>query len=176
MAYLPTKNFNLGGPCNGSCWYILWPLDPIYGHLVYFVTIWYILWLFGIFFPGVVCCTKKNLATLLAWSMKVCLLSTQLEKPLNGSYKKAVTFAKAFRSTHKELPIVRSSLSNKGSMSWSLIPEIFSIWKRKTDFRFRFQFLESQMSIILSFLPLALLQWSQKSPKYVTTHREILFF
>jgi hypothetical protein len=35
-----------------------------YGHLVYFTAIWSILWLFGIFFPVLVCCTKKNLATL----------------------------------------------------------------------------------------------------------------
>jgi hypothetical protein len=43
-----------------------------YGHLVYFAAIWYsflpfgILWLFGTFSPGLVCCTKKNLATLIA--------------------------------------------------------------------------------------------------------------
>jgi Na+/H+-dicarboxylate symporter len=35
-----------------------------YGHLVYFVAIWCILWLFGMFSPVLVCCTKKNLATL----------------------------------------------------------------------------------------------------------------
>jgi hypothetical protein len=35
-----------------------------YGHLVQFVDIWYILWLFGIFPPVLVCCTEKNLATL----------------------------------------------------------------------------------------------------------------
>jgi hypothetical protein len=41
------------------------------GHLVFlwsfglFVVIWYILWLFGIFFTIMVCCTQKNLATLL---------------------------------------------------------------------------------------------------------------
>jgi hypothetical protein len=32
---------------------------------VYFMTIWYILGNFGIFSPFLVCCTKKNLATLL---------------------------------------------------------------------------------------------------------------
>jgi hypothetical protein len=32
---------------------------------VYFVAIWYILGLFGIFFPALKCCTKKNLATLI---------------------------------------------------------------------------------------------------------------
>jgi hypothetical protein len=42
------------------------------GHLVYFMAIWSILWPFGLFcgyllrvlFPILVCCTKKNLATL----------------------------------------------------------------------------------------------------------------
>jgi hypothetical protein len=41
-------------------------------HLAYFTAIWYIFWLFGIcivwvfgiFFPVLVCCTEKNLATL----------------------------------------------------------------------------------------------------------------
>jgi hypothetical protein len=41
------------------------PIGIMCGHLVYFVAIGYILWLFGIFFPVWVCCTKKNLATLL---------------------------------------------------------------------------------------------------------------
>jgi hypothetical protein len=43
----------------------------LYGHLVYFTAIWYILCTFGLFyshlvyfFPVLVCCTKKNLATL----------------------------------------------------------------------------------------------------------------
>jgi hypothetical protein len=34
---------NFGGPWNGKCWYILWPL-------AYFVTIWCILPNFGIFY------------------------------------------------------------------------------------------------------------------------------
>jgi hypothetical protein len=34
--------------------------------LVHFVAIWYILWLFYIFFPILVCCTTNTLATLLA--------------------------------------------------------------------------------------------------------------
>jgi hypothetical protein len=40
-------------------------VDKFYGHLVYFAAIWYILWSSGIFFPVLVCCSKKNLATLL---------------------------------------------------------------------------------------------------------------
>jgi hypothetical protein len=35
-----------------------------YGHLAYFMAIWYILWNFGVFFPVLVCCVKKNLAAL----------------------------------------------------------------------------------------------------------------
>jgi hypothetical protein len=42
---------NFGRSCNERCWYISWPLGPIYGHLVYFVAIWYLVWLIGIFFP-----------------------------------------------------------------------------------------------------------------------------
>jgi hypothetical protein len=37
-----------------------------YGHLVYHVAIWYILWLFGIIFPFWYVYTKKNLATVVA--------------------------------------------------------------------------------------------------------------
>jgi hypothetical protein len=40
-----------------TIWSILQPLEIVYGHLEY-------LWSFGIFFPVLVCCTKKNLATL----------------------------------------------------------------------------------------------------------------
>jgi hypothetical protein len=39
------------------CWYILCPFGLFYGHLVYFMVVWYI-------FTVLVCCTKKNLATL----------------------------------------------------------------------------------------------------------------
>jgi hypothetical protein len=35
-----------------------------YGHLVYFTVIWYTLLSFGIFLPVLLCCNKKNLATL----------------------------------------------------------------------------------------------------------------
>jgi hypothetical protein len=54
---------NFGGSCNGRCCifysqlvYLL-PFGTQCGHLVYFMDIWYI-------FPILVCCTKKNLATL----------------------------------------------------------------------------------------------------------------
>jgi hypothetical protein len=41
---------NFGGPCNGRCWYILWPFGIFYvllfgifgGHMEYFMVIWYI--------------------------------------------------------------------------------------------------------------------------------------
>jgi hypothetical protein len=36
-----------------------------YGLLLYFIDIWCSLWQFGTFFPVLVFCTKKNLATLL---------------------------------------------------------------------------------------------------------------
>jgi hypothetical protein len=45
-----------------------------YDHLVYFTAIGNILWSFGIFFLVLVCCTKKNLATL------VCLRKEKRKK------------------------------------------------------------------------------------------------
>jgi hypothetical protein len=38
-----------GGSCNGKCWSILQPFVIFYGHLVYFMDTWYILWTFSIF-------------------------------------------------------------------------------------------------------------------------------
>jgi hypothetical protein len=47
------------------------PNGIFYGHVVYFMSKWYILWPFGghfgIFFPVLVCCPDKNLATLLPY-------------------------------------------------------------------------------------------------------------
>jgi hypothetical protein len=45
MAYFQTKIpiwEKFGGSCNGRCGYILWPFGLFYGHLVYFMVIWYI--------------------------------------------------------------------------------------------------------------------------------------
>jgi hypothetical protein len=47
-----------------SIWSILLPFGIFCGHLIYFVVVWYILWSFGIFLTVLVCCAKKNLATL----------------------------------------------------------------------------------------------------------------
>jgi hypothetical protein len=67
MAYFQTKNPNLGKFWSDlqfkmlvyvihshlvyfmTIWYILWPFGLFCGHLVYFVAIWYILWPFDIF-------------------------------------------------------------------------------------------------------------------------------
>jgi hypothetical protein len=54
-------------------WWILWTFGVFYGHLVYYMDIWcilwtfrrYILWSFGTCFSALVCCTKKDLATLI---------------------------------------------------------------------------------------------------------------
>jgi hypothetical protein len=42
---------NFGVSCIRSCYYSLWPFGLFYGHLVYFVAIWYILWSFWYIFP-----------------------------------------------------------------------------------------------------------------------------
>jgi hypothetical protein len=50
--------------------HILWRFGLSYGHLVFlwpfgiFVAIWHILCSLGVFIPVLLCCTKKNLATL----------------------------------------------------------------------------------------------------------------
>jgi apolipoprotein N-acyltransferase len=68
MAYFSNQKSQCGlnseGSCNGRCWLFC-------GHLVYITAIWYILLPLVYFmviwyiFPVLVCCTKKNLATLL---------------------------------------------------------------------------------------------------------------
>jgi hypothetical protein len=74
MAYFQTKNPDLGKFWRVWQWtmlvncttnlvyfvailYILWLFVTFYGNFEYFMVIWY-------FFPVLVCCTKKNLATL----------------------------------------------------------------------------------------------------------------
>jgi hypothetical protein len=64
MVYIQTKNTNLGKFFRTLDWKML---DIFYAHwyLGYFMTISYILCSFGNFFPVLVSCIKKNLATLL---------------------------------------------------------------------------------------------------------------
>jgi hypothetical protein len=67
MAYFQTKNPNLDKYFRVFQWKMLVCFTAIGPYLrpflVYFAAIWYILRLFGIFFPVLVCCAKKNLAT-----------------------------------------------------------------------------------------------------------------
>jgi hypothetical protein len=62
---------NFGGSCTGIFWHILWTLGPFYELSLYF-------WTFGIvsgnlvFFPVLVFCTKKNLATLIE-ALELCI-------------------------------------------------------------------------------------------------------
>jgi hypothetical protein len=64
MVYFQTKSPNLGNFLGG---FAMERVGIFYGHLVYFTTIWCVLWsfgtfygLFGAFFPVSVCCTKKK--------------------------------------------------------------------------------------------------------------------
>jgi hypothetical protein len=59
---------DIRGSCNGLCWSNSCPFGILCGHLVYFASIWYILWTFWYIFPILVCCTKENLAILLCGS------------------------------------------------------------------------------------------------------------
>jgi hypothetical protein len=69
---------NLGGSCNGRCWYI-------FGHLIYFTFIWNSLWTIGTFrdnlvyiFPVLVCCTKINLSTMWSTLGEKCITTNRL--------------------------------------------------------------------------------------------------
>jgi hypothetical protein len=67
--YLLTKNPNFGIPILEGVVvrsFHFMVFDIFYGHFVYFKAIWCILWLFGSHLPVLVCCTKKNLATLIS--------------------------------------------------------------------------------------------------------------
>jgi hypothetical protein len=67
MVCFQTKNPNLGKFWRVLQWKMfafLCPFGLFYGHWKHFMTIWYILWSFGTFLPVLVCCSKKNLATL----------------------------------------------------------------------------------------------------------------
>jgi hypothetical protein len=55
-----------------QCWHtILWPFWYIVGPFGIFYGIWYISCLIGSFFPVLVFCCKKNLATLLLLRWKI---------------------------------------------------------------------------------------------------------
>jgi hypothetical protein len=52
IAYFQTKNPDFGKFWRVLQWKILvyfWPFGPFYGYLVYFMVIWDIFWLFGMF-------------------------------------------------------------------------------------------------------------------------------
>jgi hypothetical protein len=63
-------------------WSILRPFDILYGHLVYFVV------KFGMFFSVLVCCTKKNLATLTpaGWGTLFFRNASKVSKEAWGKY------------------------------------------------------------------------------------------
>jgi hypothetical protein len=69
-----------------AIWYILWLFGIFCGHLVYFVANWYILWLFGIHSPVLVFCTKKNLATLM-YAPDLPVNACKTIRPQNLDYK-----------------------------------------------------------------------------------------
>jgi hypothetical protein len=78
MAYFKPKIrilVNFGGSYNGGYMYLIPPFVLFYRHFVYICTYLYILWLFGIFLPALVWCTKANLATLgltMLWHKSLC--------------------------------------------------------------------------------------------------------
>jgi hypothetical protein len=71
---LPDGNFfkpkipfwvNLGASCNGRCWYIFCPFGvPILRQFDLFLWSFGTIYVHSVYFPVLVCCSKKNLATL----------------------------------------------------------------------------------------------------------------
>jgi hypothetical protein len=79
MARFQTKNRNLGKLCRiwqwkvlvyfMDIWSLLWPFDVFYGHLVNFMSIWYIFFTFWYVVPRKIwqpCCSDQPVCTLLA--------------------------------------------------------------------------------------------------------------
>jgi hypothetical protein len=76
---------NFGGSCNGRCWHIICAFEIFDSHLVYIMAIWYNLLSFGIFFPVVVYCTKKNQVTLVLRPVFLSEeLPTAIRKPIKA--------------------------------------------------------------------------------------------
>jgi hypothetical protein len=75
IAYFQTKDPNLGKFWRDLQWKILayvvyiWPFGLFYGHMIYFMVTYLV------YFPVLVCCTKKNLAT--AHPTRLCLVTEQ---------------------------------------------------------------------------------------------------
>jgi hypothetical membrane protein len=68
MVYFISKNLKLEkfrSVLQGNMMVNLILIGIFHCHLEYFMAIWHIMWAFLYIFPVLVCCTKKNLATLL---------------------------------------------------------------------------------------------------------------
>jgi hypothetical protein len=69
IVHFQNKNSNLGKfwkDLQLKMLVFLWTFCLLYGQMVYFMDIWYILWSLGTYiFPVLVYCTDKNLATLM---------------------------------------------------------------------------------------------------------------
>jgi hypothetical protein len=59
------------------------------------MAFWHILWPFGIFFPVLVCCTEKNLATLMKTAIRKIKLFLKIDRPRFCNYKTAPSLVKA---------------------------------------------------------------------------------
>jgi hypothetical protein len=74
--------------CNGSYRCILWQFGILYGYLVYFVAIWYILWLFGILFPlfGMLSQEKSGNPDCDGWQFFTIRLHTYINGMVDNKY------------------------------------------------------------------------------------------
>jgi hypothetical protein len=66
-------------------WYDLRLFAIFFVHLLHFLDIWSILVNFGQFCPVLVCCSKKNLATLLIWAVDFATAAYETSSVLVGA-------------------------------------------------------------------------------------------
>jgi hypothetical protein len=101
-AKIPISVYFWVPPWKWKGWYSLRSFGISYGTLVYYTTIWYILWSIGIFFIVLVLFTKKTLAFLLLQ----CCRNPEHEEGL-------------FRGLERS----KATLSREKWMAWTKVPE-----------------------------------------------------
>jgi hypothetical protein len=89
------------------------------------MVIVYIIWLFGIFFPVLVCCSKKNLANLKQMTFSVQMVP-------NSCATHALVSILLNLPRDNLVPILRSFVSAKKFSEFFLIPEYLAKYHSKT--------------------------------------------
>jgi hypothetical protein len=139
---------NFGGLWNRQCWFILWPFEIVYSHLVCFLVIWYISWEFVKFSTALACCAKKNLATLNESRRFIDKFSVSFHLMLTGegSSGKNCNYAKKrikfpTKALHKKIQLNASKQGRrcgyvKGlpDSAWYKVPKLGEIYQMATKY------------------------------------------